>query len=121
VRWWGYEHATLTVTEMDFRPGGAWRFVLRNPDGHEFPFRRVYREIVPPERVVQTFIWDVEGIRDHEAVETLTQTEHDGKTTLTVRVLHRTTEARDGHLNSGMEAGATQSYKRLAALLETMV
>jgi uncharacterized protein YndB with AHSA1/START domain len=121
VRWWGYADATLTVNEMDFRPGGAWRFVLRNPDGQEFPFRGVYREIVPPERVVQTFIWDVEGIRDHEAVETLKLTEHDGKTTLTVRVLHRTTEARDGHLYSGMEAGAIQSYNRLAAVLETMV
>jgi uncharacterized protein YndB with AHSA1/START domain len=50
----------------------------------------------------------------------VTLDERDGKTTLTVTVLHRTKEARDGQLQSGMEAGAGQSYDRLAALLGTM-
>jgi uncharacterized protein YndB with AHSA1/START domain len=120
VRWWGFRGTTLTIVEMDLRPGGSWRFVLSGPDGQEHPFKGVYREIVPPERVVQTFIYDVEGIRDHEAVETMTLTEHDGKTTLTVNVLHKTKEARDGHLQSGMEAGSGQSYDRLEELLSTM-
>ncbi len=70
--------------------------------------------------MVQTFIYDVEFIRDFESVETLTLTEHRGKTTLAVTVRHQTTEARDGHLNSGMEGGAGQSYDRLAELLATM-
>ncbi len=120
ARWWGPHGSTLTVCEMDLRPGGAWRFVLRGPDGREHPFKGVYREIVPPERVVQTFIYDVEGIRDHEALETLTLDEQDGRTTLRVTVLHQTKEARDGHLQSGMEAGAAQSYDRLAELLKAM-
>jgi uncharacterized protein YndB with AHSA1/START domain len=120
VRWWGPHGSTLTVVVMDMRPGGSWRFVLKGPDGQEHPFKGVYREIVPPERVVQTFIYDVEGIRDHEALETLTLTEHEGKTTLTVNVLHKTKEARDGHLQSGMEAGAGQTYDRLEELLGTM-
>jgi uncharacterized protein YndB with AHSA1/START domain len=120
ARWWGPRGSTVEHLAMDFRPGGAWRFVLRTPDGKESPFKGVYREIVPPERVVQTFIYDVDVIRDFEAVETLTLTEHRGKTTIAVTVRHQTPESRDGHLYSGMEAGAGQSYDRLAELLATM-
>lgn len=119
-RWWGPRDQKLTVCEMDFRPGGAWRFVLRGPDGQEHPFRGVYREIVPPERLVYTFVYDVPGIRDHEAVETLTFEERDGRTTLTNTVVHRTVEARDGHRRAGMEAGASETLERLAELLQAM-
>jgi uncharacterized protein YndB with AHSA1/START domain len=119
-RWMGPHGMTMAACEMDRRPGGAWRFVLVSPDGREHPFKGVYREIVPPERVVQTFIFDVDVIRDFESVETLTLTEAGGKTTLAVTVRHQSTEARDGHLHSGMEGGAGQSYDRLAEFLKTM-
>jgi uncharacterized protein YndB with AHSA1/START domain len=120
VRWWGPHGSTMTLCEMDFRPGGAWRFVVRMPNGQECPFKGEYREIVPPERVVQTFIYDVEFIRDFEALETMTLTEQDGKTTLQVIVLHQTKEARDGQVNSGMEAGASETYDRLAEFIQTL-
>ena len=38
-RWWGLRAYTLVVCEMDFRPGGSWRFVERAPDGTEHPFK----------------------------------------------------------------------------------
>jgi len=120
ARWWGPRGSTLSACEMDMRPGGAWRFVLRAPDGSEHPFKGVYREIVPPERVVNTFVYDVEGIRDHEALETMTLTEKDGRTTLTSVVLHKSVESRDGQLNSGMEFGAAETYDRLEELVGTM-
>jgi len=119
-RWWGPRGSTLAVCEMDFRPGGAWRFVLRAPDGQDYPFKGVYREILPPERLVYTFVYDVEGIREHEALETLSFEEHDGKTTLTSRVLHKTVAARDGHLQSGMESGAAETWDRLAEHIGAM-
>lgn len=119
-RWWGPRRHTLVVCEMDFRPGGAWRFVLRGPDGQEHPFRGVYREILPPERLVYTFVYDVPGIRDHEAVETLVFEEHDGQTTLTNTTVHKSVAARDGHLRSGMEAGAAETCDRLALILPTL-
>jgi uncharacterized protein YndB with AHSA1/START domain len=119
-RWWGGKRHTLTVCEMDFRPGGAWRFVLRGPDGQAHPFKGRYREIVPPERLVYTFIYDVPGIRDHEALETLIFEERDGRTTLTNTMVHKTVEARDGHLQAGMEAGASETLDRLAEILATM-
>lgn len=120
ARWFGPNEFTNVHCEMDVRPGGAYRIVLRAPDGHECPFKGVYREVVPPERLVFTFIYDVEGLRDHEALETMILHEDDGRTTLTRTILAQTTEARDGLFHSGLEAGAAQSYERLAALLKTM-
>jgi len=104
--------------EMDFRPGGAWRFVLRGPDGNDYGFRGVYREIEPPEQIVQTF--EFEGMPGHVSVETATLEERDGKTKLTVTCLYSSVEARDGHYNSGMEAGMRESHDRLAELLSAM-
>lgn len=116
-RWWGPRGYTLPVCDMDFRPGGAWRFVQRGPDGAEYGFRGVYREIVPPERLVYTFEFD--GMPGHVSLETLTFDEHDGRTTLTTTALFDSIEDRDGMLKSGMEAGAAESMDRLAELLAT--
>ena len=66
--------------EVDFRPGGVFRFVMRTPDGTEFPFEGAFREIVAPERIV--FTGNVhEG---NASVTTVSFAEHEGKTTLTV-------------------------------------
>jgi serine phosphatase RsbU (regulator of sigma subunit) len=116
-RWWGFQSLVMTVCEVDFRVGGSWRFVLRDPGGQEHPFKGVYKEIVAPERIIQTFVYDVDGIRDHPAIETLTLEEQDGRTVFTSTVLHESKEARDGHLASGMEPGATESYNRLDDLM----
>ena len=70
---------------------------------------------------MQTFVYDVPVIRDHPAVETATFEEQDGKTTLTVTILHGSKEARDGHLQSGMEGGLNESHERLEELLATIV
>ncbi len=101
-----------------FRPGGAYRFVQRGPDGAEHGFRGEYRDIVPPARLVYTF--EYEGLPGHIAVETLTFDEADGKTTLTSRMLFDSNDDRDGMLQSGMEDGASQTMDRLAAYLELL-
>jgi uncharacterized protein YndB with AHSA1/START domain len=118
AQWWGPRGYSMTVSAMDFRPGGAYRFVHRAPDGNEFAFRGEYREIVPPERVVQTFEW--EGLPGHISVETMTLDERDGKTTLTVNSVFASVEDRDGMLQSGMEKGAGESYDRLEEFVHTL-
>ena len=118
--WWGPWGFTMPVCEMDFRPGGAWRFVVRAPDGREHPFKGVYREIVPSERLVYSFVYDVDGMREHETTETLTFTEQNGRTTLTSHVLHQTPKSRDEQLRHGMEKGASETMERLAEHLKTM-
>src|SRR5674536_354584 len=57
---------TMTLCEINLRPGGRYRFVHRGPDGNEYPFKGVYRQIVPPERLVYTQIFDVPGMSGHE-------------------------------------------------------
>ena len=119
-KWWGPRKYTLAPCEMDFRPGGKYRFLHRGPDGdEEHGFRGEYREIVPPERIVWTFEW--EGMPGHVSVDTLTLEDlGGGRTKLVAHSLFDSKEDRDGMLQSGMEEGSAETWDRLAELLETM-
>jgi uncharacterized protein YndB with AHSA1/START domain len=117
-RWWGPRYITLSACEMDVRPGGAWRYVFSKDAGPGMTFKGVYQEVAPPERLVYTFIFDVDHIRDHPAMVTITFEDRGGRTRLTQTVRHDTFEARDGHLQSGMESGAKETFDRLEELLE---
>lgn len=113
--WWGPHGTTTIVDRMDVRPGGGWRFVSRDSDGSETAFRGTYREIAPPERIVQTFEW--EGMPGHVSVETATFEDLGDRTKVrTVSIFH-TTEERDGMMASGMEGGLNETYERLDAVL----
>ncbi len=117
--WWGPHGTTTVVDQMDVRAGGAWRFVIRNDDGSETGFRGTYREVTPPERIVQTFEW--EGLPGHVSVETATFEDLGGRTKVTSTSLFHTTEERDGMLESGMERGLNETYARLDELLARLV
>ena len=114
-RWWGPRKDTTVVDKMDVRPGGAWRFIVREPDGTEYGFRGEYREVVAPERIVQTFEW--EPMAGHISVETAEFTERDGRTLLTNRTVFASKEDRDGMIQSGMEKGLRETHDRFAELL----
>jgi uncharacterized protein YndB with AHSA1/START domain len=113
--WWGPRDTTTVVDQMDVKPGGSWRFVMRNSDGSETAFRGTYREVSPPKRIVQTFEW--EGMPGHVSVETATFEDLGDRTKVTSRSLFHTTEERDGMLGSGMESGMNETYARLDELL----
>jgi uncharacterized protein YndB with AHSA1/START domain len=113
--WWGPRGTTTIVDKMEVEVGGDWRFVLRNSDGSETAFRGTYREVSPPERVVQTFEW--EGMPGHVIIETVTFEDLGDRTKVINTSLFHTTEERDGMLASGMEKGLTESHDRLAELL----
>ena len=102
-RWWSARRGEVTIAEIDLRVGGAWRYVMVTEDGFEVAFHGEYREIVPNERIVSTEVY--EGMPEGEAVDTVTFTEVDGRTIVTVLVQHTSEEHRDAHINSGMEAG----------------
>jgi uncharacterized protein YndB with AHSA1/START domain len=104
-RWWGcMDGFSMPVCEVDFRVGGKYRFVGRGPDGVEIGFSGEYKEIVVPSKVVNTEIFD--PFPDAAALCTMTLEERDGRTYYQTLVQHDTKEARDGHVNSGMEYGA---------------
>ena len=102
-RWWHANRGEMTVADIDLRVGGGWRYVMVTEDGFEVAFHGEYRELVPNERIVSTEVY--EAVPDAEALDTLTLTEADGRTTLTLLVEHQKQEYRDAHVESGMEDG----------------
>jgi uncharacterized protein (TIGR03086 family) len=107
---------SLVVCEIDLKVGGAYRFVWRGPDGAEMGMGGVYREVVPPERLVNTESFD-ESWYPGEALVTTVLVEQSGRTTLTSTILYESPEARDTAIRSGMEQGVAASYDRLAEML----
>ena len=116
--WYGPRGTTVIVDKMDVRSGGDWRFVSRNSDGSETAFRGTYREVSPPERIVQTFEW--EGMPGHVCVETATFEDLGDRTKVVTTSIFHTAEERDGMLGSGMEGGMNETYQRLDELLERL-
>lgn len=119
-RWYGCDAMQMTVCEIDLRPGGRWRYVLRMPDGSEHGFNGEYREVVPPERIVSTENYEPIG-PGHEMVATLTLEEHDGRTTMRNRLVYQSQADRDGHIGAGMERGMRESHERLAAIIASLM
>ncbi len=99
VRWWGPKGFSTTMHEMNFRPGGNWRFVMHGPDGRNYDNHSVYREIVEPERIVYSHLsgplFDA----------TATFKDLGGRTEVTVRMVFATAELRE---NVAREFGAVE-------------
>jgi uncharacterized protein YndB with AHSA1/START domain len=116
-RWFGaIEGWSLAVCEVDLRVGGAYRYLWRGPDGSQMGMRGVFREIVRPERIVNTEQFD-ESWYPGGAVETTTLVEKGGTTTLTATVRYDSREARDAVLKSPMEQGVAAGYDILDQFL----
>jgi uncharacterized protein YndB with AHSA1/START domain len=115
-QWWGPKSLTTTVDEMDVRPGGQWRNIQRGPDGTIYSFNGVYREVVPPGRLIYTFVY--EAMPDSVMLETVILENIDGRTKVIITDLFQTVEERDGALKHGMEKGAAESSDRFAELIE---
>ena len=113
--WWGPHGTTAVVDRMEPRTGGDWRFVLRNSDGSETAFRGTFREVTPPERIVQTFEW--EGMPGYVSLETATFEDLGDRTKVTTVSVFHNPEERDGMLQGGMEGGMAETYARLDEVL----
>jgi len=86
AKWWGPQGFTNPVCEIDARPGGALRIVMRAPDGTDYPMAGVFREIVAPERLVYTYCaLDRDGNVLLDGVTVVSFAEQGGKTKLTVQ------------------------------------
>lgn len=113
-QWWGRRKDTTVVDKFEPHEGADWRFVTSSDDG-EHAFRGTIRELVPPEKIEQTFEW--EGMPGYVCVETaLLEDLGDGRTKLVQTSLFHTTEERDGMLEA-MQGGAEETHDRLQELL----
>jgi uncharacterized protein YndB with AHSA1/START domain len=112
-RWWAGRRGEVTLIEMDLRVGGTWRYVLVAEGGMEVAFHGEYHEIVPNERIVWTEIYEglPDAPEDHAAVNTLTFTEVDGRTTINLLTELKSREDRDAILASGMEVGMQEQME----------
>ena len=116
--WWGPKGSTTRVEAMDVRPGGKWRYVsVDDGDGSEFAFYGEYLEIVEPELIRWTFMFDVEGVGPQGGPETVTLTEVDGKTLMRAVSHMGSADVIDAALATGMVAGAISTWDRLDELL----
>ena len=114
ARWWGPQGFVNVAWEMDVRPGGAWFRRMQAPDGTLSTKCGVYQEVVPPERLVFTYVNEAaDGTRDRETLVTVTFEEQGAQTRLT---LHHTgfesIESRDAH-----QGGWTSCMERFAEYL----
>ena len=108
---------TMPVCEIDLRVGGKYRYVWRrDKDGKQMATGGIFREIVPPERIVNTEQFE-DPWYPGESLVTNLLIEQNGKTTLTCTMLFESKEIRDTVLKSGMERGVAVSYDRLAEIL----
>lgn len=116
AQWWGPTGFTAPVCELDVRPGGAILIHMRAPDGTIYPMSGVYKEIVPPERIVFTAIaLDKDGKAMFENLNTVIFSERDGKTTVALRVEVLTSSAAAEQPLAGMEMGWKMTLDRLGA------
>ena len=98
VKWWGPKDWTVPACTMDARAGGAWHTVMRSPEGKDHIVSGVYREVLPPERLIFTWAWEEDGARGHETVVTIELLETPGGTRLELtQELFESERARDLH------------------------
>jgi uncharacterized protein YndB with AHSA1/START domain len=102
-RWWHAGIGNMTIAEINLWVGGTWRYVMVVRGEHEVGFHGEYRKVVPDEQIMSTEVF--EGMPDGEALVTITFTETNGRTTMTMLVQHSSKADRDAHINSGMEHG----------------
>ena len=122
VHWWGPQGFTTTIETMDVRPGGIRKQTMRGPDGATYPNKSVFKEVVPPERIVYSHaggrkdgpgasfisIWTFEVIEVR-------------KTKVTIRMVFTSPEARDFVVKEfDAIEGGKQTLARLAEHLPTM-
>jgi uncharacterized protein YndB with AHSA1/START domain len=113
----GPEGWSLPVCEIDLRVGGKWHFVWRKGDGEQMEMHGTYREITPPDRLINTENW---GGDYAETLVTMTLTEQDGKTTMTCVTEYPSKDERDKALQTGMGEGAAESFEKMDQYLQTL-
>ena len=117
-RWWSGDRGEVTIADVDLRVGGKWRYVMVANGGFEVAFHGVYREIVPNERIVWTEVF--EAMPDGESLNTVTFSEADGRTTLTLVMQMASKEERDAVISSGMEHGVREQMEHLEKIAQSL-
>jgi len=122
VNWWGPRGFTITIEEMDVRPGGVWKHVMHGPDGANFPNKSVFKEVVKPERIVFSHGGRREDGPGVSFVATWTfDAVGTGRTKVTIRMIFPSAAERDFVAKEfGAVEGGEQTLERLGEYLPKM-
>jgi uncharacterized protein YndB with AHSA1/START domain len=121
VQWLGPRGYMTTLEKFEPRSGGSWRFIQKDEGGNEYAFHGVNHEVLPPERIIDTFEFEGLPEKGHVLLETARFEELPGnRTKLVSQSVFQSVADRDGMLQSGMEEGVNDSYDSLDELLKKM-
>jgi uncharacterized protein YndB with AHSA1/START domain len=121
AQWLGPRGYTMKIVRFEPKSGGGWRYVQKDQNGKEFGFHGVYHEILPPERMIDTFEFEGLPKKGHVSFETAKFEElPGGKTKLIIQTIFQSVQDRDAMIQSGMEGGMNESFSRLDELLTTL-
>jgi uncharacterized protein YndB with AHSA1/START domain len=109
--WWGPQGFTTIVHQMDVRPGGAWRYSMRAPDGNSYPFNGQYVEVLRPERLV--FVGTIHEVQEHKVWTEILFADEGGKTKITVHQVY----SFESDATRGAPIGWSQQLDRLEKYL----
>jgi uncharacterized protein YndB with AHSA1/START domain len=121
-QFWGPNGFDASACEVDLRVGGKFRVQMRGPDGGTYPCTGIYREIVPPERLVYAGTGDADnnpcggGLPPH-ALVTITFAAQAGKTKITVHTRFQSAADRDMATKGGFKIGWSECLERVETLL----
>jgi uncharacterized protein YndB with AHSA1/START domain len=111
ARWWGPTGFSSTFEVFDVRPGGAWRFVMRGPDGAEYAIENEFVEIAAPERIVIRHVEEM-----HNFCIDATFTDAGGGTLVTWRTRFES-EAEADRVRDVWDGLTEQNLNRLEAIV----
>jgi uncharacterized protein YndB with AHSA1/START domain len=113
VQWWGPHGFTSVVEQWEVHPGRAYRIAMRPPEGSEFHLRGEFREVVPEERLVFTFVWEEPQPDDVPNVVTITLRDDAAATVMTIDHGPFMTEER----SAPPRAAWTDTFEKIESLL----
>lgn len=122
-RWWYAKRGEMTAVDIDLRVGGTYRFAM-DSGGFEVAFHGEYLELVPGEKVVSTEVYEglPEGVTEEEGrtVNTVTLSEENGRTTMTMLIQAANKVSRDAIIESGMEDGLQDALDLLEQTAQSL-
>ena len=121
VQWLGPRGYTMRLVTFEPRSGGSWRYIHTDPQGNQFGFHGVNHEVLPPERIIDTFEFEGNQETGHVLLETVRfEVLPGGRTKVTTQSVFQSVADRDGMVQAGMERGVVDSDERLDEVLEKL-
>ncbi|WP_339606667.1 SRPBCC family protein [uncultured Roseivirga sp.] len=121
VQWMGPKEMDTIVHKLDNRSHGSWRFSHTDPHKNTHAFNGTIHEASAPERIIRTFEYEGMPERGHVSLEFLTlENLQNNRSKMSIQVVFKSVEDRDGQIEAGMERGVVDSHERLDVLLKSL-